>query len=150
MPESAFVGYPPVNQRDWWIVRGFYRALHLPNKNPDLGIPSMRAKPGAPHGESNASGTIALNCIMISLVTIITTTRLALRYFRKDLRWGPDDYVMILGLLGVVAWFSLAIAKVQYAGVGKHSFDITYAELDWFIDVGALSMSSLSREVDDR
>lgn len=136
MTGSALIGYPPGNQRDWYIIRGFYRAHGFPEKGtPDLGIPSLKAKPGVPHGQSNGPETIAANTIFIILLTLITSARLSLRYFRHDLRWGPDDYAIVVGLAGVVAWFGLAIAKVQFGGAGKHMYDVTYAELDWFVDV---------------
>ena len=103
--------------------------------SPDVGIPALKAKPGMIHGQTNGPETIATNTIFIVLLTLITSARLTLRYFRKDLKWGPDDYAILLGLGGVVSWFGLAIAKVQVGGAGKHVYDITYSELDWFVDV---------------
>ena len=140
MADSALIGYPPANQNDWYIVRGFYRATGV-SRSPDHGIPSLKAKPGAPHAHSHGAQDIATNSVIIILLTLITSARLSLRYFRKDLRWGPDDYAIILGLAGVVSWFSLGIAKVQVGGAGKHMSDITYDELNRFVEVRVLDFA---------
>lgn len=131
------VGYPPADQRDWYIVRGFLRisGAAAMRANPDKGIPLLKAKPGVPHGGSRAPLITAGNAIIIVLLTAITFTRLGLRLFRRDLKWGADDYAIIVGVAAVLTWFGLAIAQVSYGGSGKHIWDLTYAELDWFIDV---------------
>ncbi len=135
MSGSALVGNPPANQNDFYIVRGFYRSYNLPFMNPEEGIPVLKAPPGAPHGQNRGPGIIGSYSVLIFLLVVITSTRLALRYFKKNLKWGPDDYAIILGASGACAWIAITIAMVLVGGSGKHIYDITYAEFNWFIDV---------------
>lgn len=140
MNGSALVGLPPANQNDWYIVRGFYRGYEVPNMNPDIGIPLLAAPPGAPHGQTRGPQTIAAYAVLIVLLVTITSARLALRFFKKDLRWGLDDYAIIFGASGAITWLAIAIAMVLVGGAGRHIYDITYEELNRFIDVSAVSM----------
>ena len=66
--------------------------------------------------------------IIIPLVFLITVARLSLRAFRKDLRWGLDDWVIILGAIGVFGWTGLVIGVAKVGGGGKHMWDLTYHE----------------------
>lgn len=138
MNRSALVGDPPANQDDFYIIRGFYRGYGLPLMNPEDGIPPLKAPPGAPHGQNRGPGIIASYSVLIFLIVTITSARLALRYFRKTLKWGPDDYAIILGAGGACTWVAIAIAMVLVGGSGRHIYDITYEEFNWFIDVSRL------------
>ena len=128
MNGSALVGLPPANQNDWYIVRGFYRGYEVPNTNPDIGIPLLAAPP-------------VVYSVLILLFVTITSVRLALRFFKKDLRWGLDDYAIIFGASGAITWLAIAIAKVLVGGAGRHIYDITYEELNLFIDVSVVFMT---------
>ncbi len=101
MTGSALVGKPPANQDDFWTVRGFSRFAHLPEKkfDPKNGLPMMLKPPPGYHHETRGPGIIAAMSVAIAVVTIITGTRLCLRYFRRDLRWGWDDWMIIPGLV---------------------------------------------------
>ena len=81
--------------------------------------------------------------MVIFLVLLITGTQLSLRYFRKDLKIGYDDYVIIPAALGVVSWFSLAIVIVVKGGAGQHIYDIIYMEVYWFYKVSSHIRSDL-------
>lgn len=135
MSGSALVGNPPANQNDFYIIRGFYRGYNLPLANPEEGIPILKAPPGAPHGQNRGPSIIASYSVLLFLLVTITSARLALRYFKKNLKWGPDDYAIILGASGACAWVIICIAMVVMGGAGQHIYDITYVQLDWFIDV---------------
>ena len=78
---------------------------------------------------------IASTSVAIALVILITGTRLGLRVFRKDLKVGLDDFVIVPAALATVAYMALAIGSVVYGGAGKHIYDMTYQELDWFYEV---------------
>ena len=134
MSGSALVGDPPANQNDFYIVRGFYRSYGLP-LSPEEGIPALKAPPGAPHDQNRGPGIIGSYAVLIFLLVTITSARLALRYFKKNLKWGPDDYAIILGASGACAWIAITIAMVLVGGSGQHIYDITYVEFNWFIDV---------------
>jgi hypothetical protein len=96
---SALMGHPPNNQDDYWIVRGFARAVHLPDNkfDPKKGFPMLLKPPPGYHHETRAPGIIASLSVAMAVVTAITGTRLCLRFFRRDLRWGWDDWMIIPG-----------------------------------------------------
>ena len=99
MTHSAFVGHPPANQDDYWIIKGFLRQLGLPEKmiHPEKGLPIHRP----PNASDDERGTELLTamCVAMALIIIITGTRLSLRYFRHDLKWGLDDWMLIPALV---------------------------------------------------
>lgn len=39
--------------------------------------------------------------VLMTLITLITGARLSLRLFRKDLKFGFDDWAIIVALIGV-------------------------------------------------
>ena len=142
MVASALVGLPPASQNDWYIVLGSYRGYEMSNMDPDIGIPTLAAPPGALHGHSRAPQTIASYSVLILLWVLITSTRSALLFPKKDLRWGLDDYATIFGASGVIAWLAIAIAMYLGVGAGSQIYDITYDEFNRFIDASASSFSA--------
>ena len=78
---------------------------------------------------------IAWLSVAMALVVIITGARLGLRFFRKDLKLGYDDWVIVPAALAVVAYMAIAISMVLYGGAGKHIYDMTYQEANWFYEV---------------
>ena len=99
MPSSAQLGDPPANSEDYWIVKGIIRnLLKIPDGklDPSNGIPMFLKlrKPGT-MGQNRDANMIAGMSVAIALVIIITGTRLSLRAFRRDLKWGPDDWFII-------------------------------------------------------
>ena len=95
------MGHVPNNQKDFWIVRGFARHTHIPDNKLEAkqGFPMKFKPPLGYHYETRAPGIIAAMSVTIVLVTIITGTRLCLRYFRRDLKWGWDDWMIIPGVV---------------------------------------------------
>lgn len=135
MAGSALLGHPPNNQDDRWIVRGFYRMGRKPEAAwKETSVIPIKAPPGALH-DSRRTGLIVSIAVVIALTTLITGTRLSLRLFRRDLRWGLDDWAIILGFLGVVSWLGIALAAAVDAGAGRHLYDLTYAEYNTYISV---------------
>ena len=137
MTGSALLGHPANTPEDTAIIRGFFQlSTSMPASqalSPSATIP-VKTPPGARH-DSRQAGLIASMAVLMSLVTVITGTRLSLRLFRKDLKWGLDDWAIILGLVGVLAWCSLVLALATVGGAGKHMYDLTYAEFEEFISV---------------
>ncbi len=78
---------------------------------------------------------IASTSVAMALVILITGARLGLRYFRRDLKVGYDDFVIIPAALATVAYMAIAIGSVVYGGAGKHIYDMTYQEVHWFYEV---------------
>ena len=81
---------------------------------------------------------IASTSVAMALVILITGARLYLRYFRRDLKVGIDDFVIVPAALVTMAYFALAIGMVVYGGAGKHIYDMTYEEVNWFYEVRSL------------
>lgn len=135
MTGSALLGHPPNNLDDSYIVKGFFRSNGIPDAawNSSSIIPIF-APPGAPH-DSRKMGLIVSCTVVITLLTLITGTRLSLRLFRKDLRWGADDWAIIVGFLGVVSWVGIALAAAVDAGAGRRLYDLTYAEFNTYLSV---------------
>ena len=78
---------------------------------------------------------IASIAVAMALVILITGARLCLRCFRRDLKVGIDDFVIVPAALTAIAYFALAIGMVVYGGAGKHIYDMTYEEAEWFYKV---------------
>lgn len=138
-PASALFGQPPNNQDDWFIIRGFARWAGIPDEalNPSHGFPSpVQRPPTASHYASRGPSMIASTSVAMALVILITGARLGLRCFRKDLKVGYDDFVIVPAALATVAYMAVAIGGVVYGGAGKHIYDMTYQELNWFYEVG--------------
>ena len=136
---SALFGHPAANVNDWYIVRAFARQAGIPNGmlNPANGFPFHAPAQPTPYHLRGPS-IIASASVTISLVLAITTLRLSLRIFRRDLRFGYDDFAIIPAALGVCVWLALQIAMVCMGGAGKHLYDLTYLEMRWFIGVSAV------------
>ena len=130
---SALFGHPAANVNDWYIIKALERQSGLPDgvANPAMGIPFEAPSTLVPYNSRGPS--IAGTAAMVIFITLaVTTTRLCLRFFRKDLRVGYDDMVIIPAALGVCTWFALTIAMVVKGGAGKHLYDVTYMEIYWF------------------
>ena len=133
---SALFGHPAANVNDWYIVKEFSYLTGIPNGalNPAHGFP-FHAPPNPPAYHSRGPSIIISACVTICLVLAITTLRLSLRYFRRDLRIGYDDFAIIPAALGVCVWLALQITMVGIAGDGKHMYDITYMNMSNFAKV---------------
>lgn len=135
MSGSALLGHTPNNQDDRWIVLGFFRANGIPEAAyRETSIIPIEAPPNAPH-DSHKEEIVVRMAIVMSLIILITVTRLSLRLFRKDLRWGWDDWTIILGMLGAIAWATIALAAANYGGAGRHLYDLTYSEFNIYLSV---------------
>jgi hypothetical protein len=137
MPGSALFGHPPNNQDDWYIIRGLARFSHIPDKvlDPKKGFPIHTHRPPNFHYASRGPGIIASAAVTMVLVIAITGTRLGLRFFRRDLKWGLDDYFIIPAALLTIVFLAVVISEVTNGGLGKHIYDLTYQEVNWLFQV---------------
>lgn len=129
MSGTALLGHPPATEEDVNIIRGFFTVTGMPatQAGPAMSIIPVLTPPNAPH-DTRAGSLLAAMGIVIPLVFTITGARLSLRCFRRGLRWGLDDWVIILGAIGVFGWAGLVIGVAKAGGGGKHMWDLTYHE----------------------
>lgn len=94
---SAFVGYPPNTQRDFYIVRGFLRGVGLGATNATLGYTRASKKPYDGYTyTSKTPGIIAGLSIVIVAIVAATGARLFLRASMSQMRFGADDWATII------------------------------------------------------
>ena len=48
---------------------------------------------------------------------------------------GYDDWAIGPAMLATVAYMAMAIGMVRYGGAGRHVYDLTYEEVNWFYQV---------------
>ena len=96
MTTSAPFGTPPATDDDLWLIQGLIRLFEIPpgKIDPAKGFPLGQRPPNYKF-EDRGSGLIVSAAFVIALIFLITGGRLALRWRRRDLRWGPDDWVII-------------------------------------------------------
>lgn len=103
--------------------------------NPSHGFPSPVQRPLNGHYESLGPSIIASAAVAVALTILITGTRLYLRIFRRNLKVGYDDWFIVPAALATVTYMAMTIGMVVYGGAGKHIYDLTYQEVDWFYQV---------------
>lgn len=128
MPHSALVGQQPISYNDELVYKGLYRALPLL-------FEKLSQIPRVSH-QSRASSLIIGSSFAIAIAIIITCSRLWARTFRSR-AFGADDVVIIPAAIGCVVSLALSIASETAGCLGKHVFDCTYEEIDWFYVVSA-------------
>lgn len=141
MTGSAIIGQPPNNQDDYWIIKGIGRIFQIPDGviDPNQGFPTQLHRPPNYKFETRGPGIAAGASVAIVLITLITGTRLSLRAFRKELRWGLDDWMIIPAAVGAIGWLGCVIGMVSYGGNGKHQWDVTYLEYYWFFRLAGIA-----------
>ena len=93
---SAFVGQPPNNQRDYYIVKGLLRMVGMKDANPAMGyFLAARAPPDYVH-ESRVAGVQAGLAIVMLSIVLPTTVRLVLRARKEPMRSGCDDWAILI------------------------------------------------------
>lgn len=97
MTTSAPFGSPPATDDDLWIVKGLIRLFQIPpgKLDPAKGFHLGVHPPPNYKFQNRGPGLIVSTVIVIVLITLITGGRLVLRWKRRDLRWGPDDWMII-------------------------------------------------------
>ena len=98
---SALVGQPPITDDDYWVVRGLLISIGLTDVSPKAGaqIPPARPPPDRYHYETKGPGIIAGMVVCIVVMTAVTGARLMVRLRKRELRFGPDDWLIIPALV---------------------------------------------------
>ena len=161
MAGSALIGQPAATMQDYWICRGLLQSIGMPQADPWHGVPvpPARPPPSQYHYESRASRNLASYSSALAIMCIITLTRLYLRAFSKRMRWGLDDWLMIVAFVSLptsdytlqtaerwekllaIMWPILGICSVIYGGSGHHMYDVTYHQFYIFKLLGVISQT---------
>lgn len=158
MVRSALVGQPPATDEDLWIVKGNLLLTGLTKLDPHKGlmIPPFRPPPDKYHFQTRQPAIIAVSSVLIVVMLVITVARLLLRRLKKEMKFGPDDWLMIPALILALLWPILQIAQAKVAGAGKHVYDVSYHELymanwigsfakiDFYVALGLVKLSIVS------
>lgn len=101
MVQSTFIGQPPSTEDDRWIVKGALLAAGLVEADPNKGLklPPARPPPDQYRFETRGPAIIAVSSVVIAIMFIVTTARLLVRKFRKELKFGLDDWLMVPALV---------------------------------------------------
>lgn len=95
MSSSAFLGQPPADQDDFYIIKGMYRAAYAFNKDPSKGYLFVPRKPEN-YGYNDKQASIIVGMALAIIIMMFTTAlRLTLRRFKTGVRWGADDWILI-------------------------------------------------------
>lgn len=147
MSGSALMGEPPNDEHDAQAIKRSWKLNHVNNKPTRKASIIPTIKPHNTPPDSRQTYLNACSIVIIFLTALITGTRLFLRIYQRDLRWGPDDWAILVGALGVVAFFGLTIAMAVLGGRRKHMYDVTYAEFNVFFVVGPPFLSARKNTV---
>lgn len=110
---SALIGQPPNNQEDYWIVLGILRRAGMPNLDPAKGAQIPPSRPLNDQYKSRAPMMLAADIVCIVLVVLITGTRLLIRALCHGLRWGWDDWMILLASVSLVCRARVEIALTR-------------------------------------
>ena len=131
--ESAFFGQPPANERDRLIVIGLTLYNTLPNVPPNLtgaeGLPTTTS-PNPRLFDSHAGRIIAGSTVSFLIILIITGIRVITKFRSKRSTLGWDDWLITFAAFASVGYSCIVIDQVRRGGVGKHEYNVTYAEVE--------------------
>lgn len=127
-PSAGYINTPPATPRDLAIVKGMLLLSGNTQRDPHLGVSIPPARPTPYVFETKRPTIIAWLAVSITIMLLVTTTRLYLRWSVPRLVWGLDDWLMLPALGLALAYPSLQIAMVVYGGAGKHVYDVSYGE----------------------
>ncbi|KAK7724016.1 hypothetical protein SLS64_000350 [Diaporthe eres] len=133
---SAILGNPPNNQDDFFIVRGIFRSVGLFSANASRGWITVPKEPAGYVYETKQPGIIAGMVIVILLISVVTATRLALRYYSTKMVFGSDDWVILAAASIAVTYPILQILMVVQGGAGHHVWEVTYAQYNVYAYYG--------------
>ncbi|KAH8659867.1 hypothetical protein BX600DRAFT_513529 [Xylariales sp. PMI_506] len=125
---SAFIGDLPNNQDDFYIVRGWYRAIGLPSANASLGYIYGAKKPENYVSESKQTEVIVGMVIVILAIVLPTAARIIIKLRGAATKIGSDDWVIVIAACLAVTYPCLQIAAVVNYGAGRHIWENTYVD----------------------
>ncbi|KAK2607907.1 hypothetical protein N8I77_006550 [Diaporthe amygdali] len=136
---SGFLGQPPNNLDDYYIVRGIFRYYGLYNVNASLGYVPAYATPAVFSHDSKQPAIIAGMVIVIAVIVASTATRLALRALKPMLHFGWDDWTVLLASCIAITYPVYQIVMATSGGGGLHTWDVTYNQFEMFWYYGTVS-----------
>ena len=140
MGDSALVGQPPANDRDYWIVKGLYATIGKPDADASKGIVLPPPRPPHPSHHTKGPSVIAGLAVCIFVCIAITAGRVLARYLLQTSRLGWDDFFIVIAAVGATVWFALVIAMVPLAAAGSHVYNATYMNVWWFHRIGSVDL----------
>ena len=126
-PPSALIGKPSLTKDDTLVVRGYQLALGLP-PNPARGLKLPAPAPPEPH-DSRVPGFLAGVIIGMVIMVLATGTRLYIRATSRSLRFGWDDWTILLACTIALVYQAVILYMIAVGGAGRHMYDVTYWEL---------------------
>lgn len=139
---SAILGNPPNNQDDFFIVRGIFRSVGLFSANASRGWITVPKEPAGYVYETKQPGIIAGMVVVILLISIVTATRLALRYYSAKMVFGSDDWVILAAAVSLPqnALTRICVALVQ--GIHTHTHIYIHIQIHVAIEGSYMCVSS--------
>lgn len=88
----ALMGHPPNNpDHDFFIIRGMLRGVGLLGADPTYGYTGLPALPASDESKSKAVPILCGMSMCVTVMLLVSCTRLGVRLFHAGLRWGADD-----------------------------------------------------------
>ena len=108
---SALLGQPPASDDDTTIVRAWFVFIGKAGKDPSNGF-SLLPRPlqNQYHYESRGPAIIAYNVVFTLIMLVVTGWRICLRIQNYKLRFGWDDWGIILA---TVSYIDAKVKRLQ-------------------------------------
>ncbi|TDZ27869.1 hypothetical protein C8035_v008654 [Colletotrichum spinosum] len=129
---SAKIGSPPLNTRDYNIIRGIYRQYGVTTLDPSLGYVFAARKPENAVHESKQGAIIAGMVIAMVAILGVTAARLVVKRNGKQTKFGWDDWVIVAATMLAIVYPILQIVVVVDAGGGLHTWERTYDDYQFY------------------
>jgi hypothetical protein len=148
---SAFVGQPPNTLNDYYTIKGLFRITGMTQADPMKGyFFAPKPPPGYVH-ESRVPGVLAGMILVIFFIVVPTGARLVLRARRHQMKFGSDDWVILIAAVRIPARLRYFAAKAYQilasaypiaqilglfmGGGSTHMWEVTYAEYDFSMHI---------------
>ena len=92
---SAYLGQPPNTDEDILIIKGLAIKLNIP-LDPSKGLQLPQSLPSDPT-QNRGPGISAALGVILAVVVLATGARLLIRVLHRGLKWGWDDWFILLG-----------------------------------------------------
>ncbi|TEA21426.1 hypothetical protein C8034_v004291 [Colletotrichum sidae] len=129
--QSAFVGQPPATQHDYYIVKGLFRMTGMVDANPMLGyFLSAKAPEGYVH-ETRLPNVLTGLIFVVLAIVVPTVGRVALRCRGSNMRFGWDDWTIIVAALLALVYPITQIISLAVGGAAVHQWEVTYEQYNF-------------------
>ncbi|KAF9691265.1 hypothetical protein EKO04_010696 [Ascochyta lentis] len=127
---SAFIGRPPNNVRDYYIIKGLLRMVGMKDANPMMGyVLAARPPPGYVHESRKAGFQIGLVIVMLAII-VPTSVRIFVRARKNQMRFGWDDWSIIAAAVLALTYPIAQTIGLYTGGAGLHTWEVTYDEYE--------------------